>query len=701
MTGGIFISYRRDDSAGYAGRLYDRLTARFGSDRVFMDVEGIEPGTDFVLAIEKAVGSCAVLIVLIGDEWLSVTDAAGRPRLDDPNDFIRLETATALKRDIRVVPVLLDGTPMPPTDALPEELRMLTRRQAVEVSHKQWESSTGELIRTLERILERPALDKPSLPEASATPGAAPSAPRGAAASATTTPGTAAGARHEAKRGAPAGKLLAAALLVLLVGGLGWYFGTQPPRTPSPATPPAAQSPPEVPTPPAVAVEPPDVSTPPAVAEEPPATGTPKLVALQPRVDFGTTPVEGRLSGAVRFGNEGTAPATLAAPRLDGADAGSFRIVVNTCEGTLAPGRTCEVNLGFQPLSRGERNAALVIALEDGSQQSSVALAGTALPPAQPQVPDQAPAAAAKPAPISAPRITSLAARAEEGGARICYRTSGADSAELAPSPGTLDKPAGDCVRVAIDHPTRFTLLVTNRGGDSRKSVLARPKPAAVAAAPQPPAAPVAAPAAPAAAETSSEPARLDKRLPVAGEQWQYRTKGKWPTSPRRLFQVTARAVDGQQVQDLLVQTEPPARGRGEVLGSAVAGFVNWNEIGTEFSPYLGAFVPLKEGRSWRGIPTPDQGAYWTQWYSEAKVVGQESVSVPAGRFTATKVEVWSSRRSTGSSAEAQLEPVRVRYLVWYAPEAKRYVRMERKVISANGSEIENDIFELVAHSGG
>lgn len=347
MTGGIFISYRRDDSAGYAGRLYDRLTARFGGDRVFMDVEGIEPGTDFVLAIEKAVGSCAVLIVLIGDEWLSVTDAAGRPRLDDPNDFIRLETATALKRDIRVVPVLLDGTPMPPTDALPEELRMLTRRQAVEVSHKQWESSTGELIRTLERILERPALDKPSLPEASATPGAAPSAPRGAAASATTTPGTAAGARHEAKRGAPAGKLLAAALLVLLVGGLGWYFGTQPPRTPSPATPPAAQSPPEVPTPPAVAVEPPDVSTPPAVAEEPPATGTPKLVALQPRVDFGTTPVEGRLSGAVRFGNEGTAPATLAAPRLDGADAGSFRIVVNTCEGTLAPGRTCEVEPRF------------------------------------------------------------------------------------------------------------------------------------------------------------------------------------------------------------------------------------------------------------------------------------------------------------------------------------------------------------------
>ena len=92
---GIFISYRREDSAGYAGRLYDRLAGHFGADRVFMDVEGIEPGVDFVDAIESAVASCEVLIVIIGNEWLAA-DAAGKRRLDDPKDFVRIETAAAL-----------------------------------------------------------------------------------------------------------------------------------------------------------------------------------------------------------------------------------------------------------------------------------------------------------------------------------------------------------------------------------------------------------------------------------------------------------------------------------------------------------------------------------------------------------------------------------------------------------------------------
>eukprot|EP01041_Mallomonas_annulata_P016357 gene16357-biopygen9244 len=115
---GIFISYRRDDSAGYAGRLYDRLAAQFGADRVFMDVAGIELGTDFVTAIEQAVGSCKVLIVVIGDEWLSTTDTAGRRRLDDPHDFVRLETSVALEREIRVVPVLVGGGRRTPDNRL-------------------------------------------------------------------------------------------------------------------------------------------------------------------------------------------------------------------------------------------------------------------------------------------------------------------------------------------------------------------------------------------------------------------------------------------------------------------------------------------------------------------------------------------------------------------------------------------------------
>ena len=150
---GIFISYRRDDSAGYAGRLYDRLAAQFGADRVFMDVAGIELGTDFVTAIEQAVGSCKVLIVVIGDEWLSTTDTAGRRRLDDPHDFVRLETSVALEREIRVVPVLVGGALMPRAEELPSELKSLARRQAIEISHKQWEASTQELIRALNTML--------------------------------------------------------------------------------------------------------------------------------------------------------------------------------------------------------------------------------------------------------------------------------------------------------------------------------------------------------------------------------------------------------------------------------------------------------------------------------------------------------------------------------------------------------------------
>lgn len=158
--GGIFISYRREDSAGHAGRIYDRLSDRFGRDKVFMDVAGIEPGVDFVEAIDRAVGSCDVLLVIIGNKWLSCTDAAGKRRLDDPQDFIRLETATALKRGIRVVPVLVQKAIMPTEDDLPDDLKALARRQATEIDDTHWDSDTGQLIETLAKLL--PGETKPT-----------------------------------------------------------------------------------------------------------------------------------------------------------------------------------------------------------------------------------------------------------------------------------------------------------------------------------------------------------------------------------------------------------------------------------------------------------------------------------------------------------------------------------------------------------
>ncbi len=152
----IAISYRRIDSGGYAGRLYDSLSAHFSAHEIFMDISALEPGVDFVEAIERAVGSCDVLLALIGPQWATARDEQGR-RLDNPEDFVRLELATALKRGIRVIPVLIQGALMPHSDQLPPELRALTRRQACELSDARWRYDVGQLIATLERALNVPS----------------------------------------------------------------------------------------------------------------------------------------------------------------------------------------------------------------------------------------------------------------------------------------------------------------------------------------------------------------------------------------------------------------------------------------------------------------------------------------------------------------------------------------------------------------
>jgi hypothetical protein len=109
----IFISYRREDSFGSAARLFDRLEARFGKNQVFMDIDAIKPGMDFVEAIDQAVGECDVLIAVIGPQWLTSTDADGSRRLDNPEDFVRLEISTAMDRKIDIFPLLVQGAAMP------------------------------------------------------------------------------------------------------------------------------------------------------------------------------------------------------------------------------------------------------------------------------------------------------------------------------------------------------------------------------------------------------------------------------------------------------------------------------------------------------------------------------------------------------------------------------------------------------------
>jgi peptidoglycan hydrolase-like protein with peptidoglycan-binding domain len=150
---GIFINYRRDDAAGFARSLYEHLDQEFKQGQVFMDVEALrEPGMDFAKEIDRSLARCAVMLVLIGKSWLSSKDEAGGRRIDEAEDFVRLEIATALKREVRVIPVLLGGATMPRTDELPEDLQAIGRRQAIAITHDDWAHDVSRLVDALTKI---------------------------------------------------------------------------------------------------------------------------------------------------------------------------------------------------------------------------------------------------------------------------------------------------------------------------------------------------------------------------------------------------------------------------------------------------------------------------------------------------------------------------------------------------------------------
>jgi len=149
----IFISYRRDDTEGEAGRLFDDLVRTFGDDSVFMDVAGINPGIDFRKAIDDNVASCGVLLAMIGPGWATITNSAGQRRLEDANDFVRLEIASALARNIAVIPVLVHDAKMPHPDQLPDNLKDLAYRNSVEITHARWNSDVQLLTKALSQYV--------------------------------------------------------------------------------------------------------------------------------------------------------------------------------------------------------------------------------------------------------------------------------------------------------------------------------------------------------------------------------------------------------------------------------------------------------------------------------------------------------------------------------------------------------------------
>jgi TIR domain len=149
MTAKVFISYRRGDSAGYAGRVRDRLERELGRDLLFMDVDAIPLGTNFSKVLHEEVAKCGVLLAVIGPNWPDARDEHGSRRLDDPNDFVRIEIAAALQRNVPVIPILLDGATIPKANQLPKDLKELASRNGMEIRHASFHDDMNRLIRGL------------------------------------------------------------------------------------------------------------------------------------------------------------------------------------------------------------------------------------------------------------------------------------------------------------------------------------------------------------------------------------------------------------------------------------------------------------------------------------------------------------------------------------------------------------------------
>jgi TIR domain len=154
MRGGVFICYRREGSAFAARAIYDRVVQRLDRENVFLDVDNIDLGVDWFNVLTDRVAACDALVAVIGRNWVSSAGKDNRRRLDDPDDFVRIEIEAALKRDVRVIPVLVDGAIMPKIGELPDSLKGLSRRQGIEVSPERFEADVEKLTLALVAILE-------------------------------------------------------------------------------------------------------------------------------------------------------------------------------------------------------------------------------------------------------------------------------------------------------------------------------------------------------------------------------------------------------------------------------------------------------------------------------------------------------------------------------------------------------------------
>ena len=160
----IFINYRRQDSEGYVGRVYDYLLQHFDRADLFMDVDNIKPGADFVTVLEEAVARCDIFLAIIGPQWSAITDEAGHRRLDNWDDFVRIEIATALTQNKLVIPLLVGQARMPSPAELPDDLKLLGRRNGIEISHQRFGYDVDRLVSVIKETVAPKAASPVNIP---------------------------------------------------------------------------------------------------------------------------------------------------------------------------------------------------------------------------------------------------------------------------------------------------------------------------------------------------------------------------------------------------------------------------------------------------------------------------------------------------------------------------------------------------------
>lgn len=234
MPGHVFISYRRSDSTKDARALFERLRREFGDQRVFIDLEGIDPGEDFVDSLERQLDGCGVLVAVIGKHWADARNERGDRRLDDENDFVRIELRAAFARRIKVFPVLIDDAMPPKAEELPEELRALVRRQAISLDYAKFDADVARLCRAIRKVLDGPdsPASTPVEPHRATevrTGGQQPPAPHPPAASAESV-------AHSPARSPWITRSAAMAIAAAIVAALAWVVNwpDRAPRAPSP-----------------------------------------------------------------------------------------------------------------------------------------------------------------------------------------------------------------------------------------------------------------------------------------------------------------------------------------------------------------------------------------------------------------------------------------------------------------------------------